>query len=109
MSRRYGQLSSCSPSAHANTYIYSIARTSGTGLVASTSADEIVLIDATRSDSVSAVHVFSGPKGLTSCSVGNNGQSIFCGDGAGNVSCFDIRTQEKTATIQIGQHHAPTT
>ena len=103
MSRTYTQLSSCRPSADHNAYIYSIVPAVEGSLAAITSADEILAVDAARLDSTSVSRLNGASKGLTTLSVGDHGRTLYCGDGTGYISRFDVRAGGKTGAINIGQ------
>ncbi len=103
MSKTYVQLASCSPSAHDNTYIYQTVATIDDRLAAITSRDEILVVDGASLNSAAVLRLHGAPKGLTTLSAGDHGRSLYCGDSAGYVSCFDIRTATKTGSFSIGQ------
>ena len=103
MSRTYVQLASCNPSAHDNTYVYHIAASLDNLLAAITSKDEVLVVDGAYLSSTAVSRLNGAPKGLTTLTAADHGRSLYCGDSAGYVSCFDVRTASKTGSFSVGQ------
>jgi hypothetical protein len=102
MSRRFVQSASCSPSSRADSYIYSIAPAFSASLAAITSADEVLLVDGSKLANTAVSRLGSGHEGLTTLTVGSDGRDVYCGNGSGRVSCFDVRSGVKSGHIDVG-------
>ncbi|KAK4912192.1 hypothetical protein LTR66_017304, partial [Elasticomyces elasticus] len=87
------------PSRVDNTYMLSLANTSGNGLAAITSADELLVVDR-QNISADLILTFSDvPKGVNSLKVLDE-NSIVCAGGNGVVAIFDLRTQKRVRSFK---------
>lgn len=102
MTLRYVQSASCSPSSRDDSYIYSIARAFAGSLAAITSADEVLLVSSADLSATAVSHFDGSPQSLTTLAIGNEGRSLYCGDSGGRVSCFDVRSGVKSASLDVG-------
>lgn len=107
---RYDRVAALSPSKSSDAYIYSLVATHGHGLVANTSADEVVLVDR-QTLAASPVEFFDDPpKGLTSLiSSDVGGQEIVCAGSDGLVASYDVRSRKKVAQFKLGKFNTGTT
>jgi hypothetical protein len=106
MSRTYLQVSSCSPSAQDNAYIYKILPSVENSVAAITSFDEAFLIDRTQLESGPVLRFDGTPKALTTLAVGDLGRSLYCAGGEGNIACYDVRVGKRTGEIKIGERRS---
>jgi WD40 repeat protein len=103
MTTLYKQLKSCKPSQADDAYILKILPSTGKGIAAITSSDELLVIDATNFESTTPLRLEDPGKGVTSLTSDNEGNHFFCGGADGVVSCFDMRSQRKVAKLEISQ------
>lgn len=104
MPARYERIAAILPSKSSDAYIYSLVATTGNGLVANTSADEVVLVDR-QNIAASQVDFFDDPpRGLTSLvSADESGQEIICAGSDGVVARYDVRSRKKVAHFKLGK------
>ena len=106
MSQVFREVASCAPSQKGDSYIYAIAPTLSGGLVAISSADELLLLDLQHLHNGKALYLPDVPTGVTSMTLGDlEGTSVICGGRDGVTATFDLRSQRRVSYFQQGLLH----
>jgi hypothetical protein len=93
------ETSACSPSKKANCYIYAIAPVSDDGLAATTSADEIILLDRKSLQKTSEFGLVAEITCLKTDSA--NKDRLFVASSTGEISTFDARLKGKSSSFKV--------
>lgn len=103
MPQIFGEVASYSPSRTADSYIYAITPTTSRGLVAITSADDLLLLDLQNLQDAKALYFQNVPFGVTAMTAGDlAGTSIICAGRDGVTATFDLRSQQRVSHFKQG-------